>query len=219
MGTEKWLAQECTCGRLVHGYWQRRICTQSLCCDRPSGYDGYYLCSTSERCRREERFLFLVAGSNTLRLSSTDSLDKLNLRRQLDHVWAPGSRWRVEFCIRRHWCSCICALVLTLSRTDISSKPLQCQDTHIPLHLRALSNMPRISVHSQTWYAIRMEPRILERKLSIPGERAESRRSRMPLHLLEYHLRSSSISCGRSTHGRDCGMVITGTIGPPGLRT
>ena len=34
------------------------------------------------------------------------------------------------------------------------------------------------------------------------------------LHLLEYHFRSS-ISCSRSTHGRDGGVVITGTIGPP----
>ena len=45
---------------------------------------------------------FFVAESNTLHFSSTDSLDKLNLSRQLDHVQAPESRERVEFCIRRH---------------------------------------------------------------------------------------------------------------------
>ena len=41
----------------------------------------------------------------------------------------------------------------------------------------------------------------------------------MFVHLLEYHPRSTSISCSRSTHGRDGGVEITGTVGPPGLRT
>ena len=67
-----------------------------------------------------------------------------------------------------------------------------------------------------------MELRNPERILSRPScsyYRAESRRSwRLLLHLLEYHLRSS-ISGTRSTHGRDGGVEITGTIGPPGLRT